>query len=324
MVVYMEVRYQTVVDLLSVHREVASALSEVRLSVASCDPRRSAAWFARLDALLRGHIRDEDTLLLPEYEARATDVPPFGSAQLIGAEHRRLEDTLSRCGTALTALCPGEATYPQRLTALLDDLGGLDDLLEHHDLRESRSLKPMLDALLPESVRRAMLDVAEASRAAVPELDPDDGPTEHNPLVDVWPSPRGAGGVGRDPVDALEDALDSLEEHRLALAIDAHARVIPSLEGYSRALEIAVDAVAQLLSGGAPERTLVLIRGQQRKLRILLVRAASMAATAMSMAESRARHVALLRLFDQQRTARSLLRAHLVVLRSHAHAQELR
>ena len=144
-------RYSRVVDLLDVHREVADALDETCLALAGGSAVASE-WLARVDTLLRWHIAGEDQLLIPEYVRLAPDVPTFGAPDIIVTEHRRIEGLLAS-------------------GLVLPTLRRLHHVLEHHDEREARSLKPALDRVLPpERARRMLDDIAAARPRALLEL----------------------------------------------------------------------------------------------------------------------------------------------------------
>ncbi len=142
-------------DLLEVHREIDAALEQACFDVL-CG--RDTGWLARLDALLRWHIRCEDDHLLPAYERLEPDIPRLGNPEVIRNEHRRMEAALT------------DAAAQSGLDRLAT-LRRLCALLEHHDEREARTFKPALDRLLDPAVRAGLLETFDATRPALPSLD---------------------------------------------------------------------------------------------------------------------------------------------------------
>jgi hypothetical protein len=306
------VRYAYVVNLLAVHREIDAALRELRLAIAGAELERARESMDRLDWRLRQHMQHEDELLLPEYEARVKDFPPHGSPELIRRDHGLIDEGLSRVRALLGALGPPDPGQPGRLLALCDGLSRLAHLLEHHDQREASSFQPLLDQVLPEGVRRRLLDAIAAEEEA-PRFPGKSGWVggEVYALLRLpdgaWRMDLGAGGV----LDHSRAASHALVALRHGLATDAVATVRGASGALCEALPALVGAVGELTRRAPPPARLgALLGGQSKKLLALGERASAHALEASGHEEPRRRRLGFLRAYDETLALRGLLHHH--------------
>jgi hypothetical protein len=128
--------FKRISDLEQVHEAIAAAVLGWRVALLTgqaTDTRQKAA-----DALLRWHMRSEETVILPVYAERVAEPAHGGSVALISRDHRIIEAHLD----ALAGLTGSEA---------LSRLARLAETLEHHDEREGGSYVAQLpDHLSPE------------------------------------------------------------------------------------------------------------------------------------------------------------------------------
>lgn len=105
------------------------------------DHRTASEVFAVFAHGLRRHIRFEEELLFPEFEARAGFPPDAGPTAVMRAEHREILALLDEIGHAI-----GDAAAPaeQSRIALHEVLGG-------HNLKEEQVLYPGVDRLMTEA-----------------------------------------------------------------------------------------------------------------------------------------------------------------------------
>lgn len=109
--------------------------------------RDFAAAEARLSefrAAVAGHIEVEEAEALPRYRALGP-APPGGAADLIVAEHRKIEQFMAKFAARLEAWRDREPE-PREVIALLDAEAQFKHLMDHHDRRERAFLYPALAA----------------------------------------------------------------------------------------------------------------------------------------------------------------------------------
>lgn len=100
------------------------------------------ALLSQVRAAVAQHIAVEEAELLPLYRARGP-APPGGGADLIVAEHRKIERFLESFAARLSAWREQEPA-PRELIALLDAQSQFKHLMDHHDRRERAFLYPAL------------------------------------------------------------------------------------------------------------------------------------------------------------------------------------
>lgn len=130
--------------------ELLHALTEPRAA-----DRALAAW-CELAELLLAHLRFEDEHLIPLFAARVQPPPRGCSAELLNAEHRKLEKLLTELGPALQAHLAERREDPVALLQLLEQQRTLREVLEHHDQRERAAFFPALEEILDEEDREQL------------------------------------------------------------------------------------------------------------------------------------------------------------------------
>jgi len=110
-----------------------------------------AAW-SEFCVGLRRHIRFEEELLFPTFEARLGMPPAAGPTAVMRAEHRQIEELIEAIGGALL-----EQAAALRLRA------ELHRVLGDHNLKEERMLYPATDQALDPEERDALVARIQAS-----------------------------------------------------------------------------------------------------------------------------------------------------------------
>lgn len=123
---------------------------EARAAGDAAAARERFALFARG---LRRHIRFEDQILFPEFEARSGIGPEAGPTAVMRMEHREIEALLDRITEAIGE--PGASA-----DALRKDL---HRILGDHNLKEERILYPGTDRLLTPAERDELVRRIQAS-----------------------------------------------------------------------------------------------------------------------------------------------------------------
>lgn len=223
-------RWRTLEHWLERHEALDGALVALRRVAPERDPARYRRAHEALAARLHLHLRQEEALLLPAYEALHLDVAPNGAPDVIRADHERLRRLLAELS---------HHADPQSADALLERselLSRLAGVLEHHDRREARYLKPVLDAHLDPGTVRTWLErfAAEEDALAPVVLEPLPAPpptlTDPDPLRDlrlaVAQDAPLAGPWARVPVP---DHPKGLRHHDACAALVARAERAPDL-----------------------------------------------------------------------------------------------
>ncbi|HVY60408.1 MAG TPA: hemerythrin domain-containing protein, partial [Planctomycetota bacterium] len=123
-------------DFMGVHEHLDRALAAHQEALVGLELARAAEALAAYDRGLRAHIREEETYVLPLYEAL---VPGACDIEIYRGEHRRFEVLLDElAGRAATLAAEGGPRAA--VVALFDREAVLKHLLEHHDLRERTAL----------------------------------------------------------------------------------------------------------------------------------------------------------------------------------------
>jgi hypothetical protein len=107
------------------------------------------ALLAEFRAAVAHHIAAEEGEALPLYRALGP-APPGGDADLIVAEHRKIEQLLARFAERLEEWRAREPE-PRDVIALLDAEAQFKHLMDHHDRRERSFLYPALASLAHEA-----------------------------------------------------------------------------------------------------------------------------------------------------------------------------
>lgn len=151
--------------LVDLHQAMDVWLLRHRLALMEADLPKALPLMRRFVFCMERHIQDETDWVLPHY-AGAAPLEGFerGSApELFTREHEKILELLRGTLGALEALAVEAAGLEReelrvQCLHLLDREKVLQDLLEHHDLRERRFLYPALERLLSEHEK---LDLVE-------------------------------------------------------------------------------------------------------------------------------------------------------------------
>lgn len=139
-----------------VHDALTELLLLHRDSVVGLDFKEARERLARFERELRRHMEDEETLLLPLYEARVAPVRG-ADADALRLEHRSILRALGEVALRVGKLAEDSSAGRREAHLLLDAEGLLLHLLDHHDRRERATLYPLLDQALTEPERADLL-----------------------------------------------------------------------------------------------------------------------------------------------------------------------
>lgn len=181
------------------------------------DPGRFAAVLGPLAAAVRLHMEQEETVLLPA--AERLPLPPNGTPTVIRRDHGLIRGLLAKLELA--------PTTAEAVMARADDLVRLGEVLEHHDLRETAGLMPVLDAHVPRDVRAGWIDAFRAAEARLPPM-PELAPLPAPPPLSADLSP-----LGRLRLAAAQDApldIDSVPILAHPKGPRLHARLVRRVE----------------------------------------------------------------------------------------------
>lgn len=144
-------------DLLTLHMELDELFSSHQIALLSLDLREAGEILTRYEARLLSHMRDEEDLLIPIYEARTNEIPG-GPVELFLGEHKKMKGFLAEFHDALNQMkCEEGTRLKHSIIHLLDRQCMYKQLLEHHDLREKNILYPWLDRVTSEEERAQLL-----------------------------------------------------------------------------------------------------------------------------------------------------------------------
>ena len=157
--------------LLRVHEKLDEMFLRHQEALLASDVNRAIEILICYEAKLLSHMRDEEELLLPIYEAR-TERIPGGPAELFLGEHKKMRGFISEFHQGLSRMRAEEGHRLRRsIIALMDRQSMYKNLVEHHDHREKNILYPWLDRITTEEERAALLQqcagVEESNMAEV-------------------------------------------------------------------------------------------------------------------------------------------------------------
>jgi hypothetical protein len=132
------------------HHEADALFLEHQEALLARDFAAAEALLTRFRAAVARHIAEEEAEALPPYQALGP-APPGGGAELIVAEHRKIERLLAGFAARLAAWRAAPPT-PREVIALLDAQAQFKHLMDHHDRRERTFLYPALAALAARSL----------------------------------------------------------------------------------------------------------------------------------------------------------------------------
>ncbi|HJP02250.1 MAG TPA: hypothetical protein QF764_10820 [Planctomycetota bacterium] len=147
-------------ELLDVHEELSERFAVHQEQVLAGELAGAEEDLEAYCALLLVHMRSEETLVLPAFEALGLDCER-GRVELYRAEHAKILWWLDELRRRLAEL-RDSAQDPRARIALLDREATFKRVMEHHDLREREYLYPLLDEHAGDVERRRLWRELEA------------------------------------------------------------------------------------------------------------------------------------------------------------------
>jgi hemerythrin-like domain-containing protein len=127
------------------HREVDELFLRHQEALLARDFATAEALLEAVTRAVARHIEVEEREVLPLYRERISP-EPGGDAELILAEHRKIEAYLKRFGERMAAW-RAQTPSPREVLALLDVQSQFKHLMDHHDRRERSFLYPAMERL---------------------------------------------------------------------------------------------------------------------------------------------------------------------------------
>lgn len=153
----MEVK-RSFVELLAVHRMLEETFLCHQETLLSLDIHSASEILARYKPELLTHMKQEEDLLLPLYQARAGKIPG-GAVELFLGEHRKMTAFITEFQAALARMRgQGGSQLKRSVISLLDRECMYKSLAEHHNLREKNILYPWLDRITTEPERATIIE----------------------------------------------------------------------------------------------------------------------------------------------------------------------
>jgi iron-sulfur cluster repair protein YtfE (RIC family) len=135
------------------HARVDGLLEDLAEMLADGEVERAEYHFADVEDALKRHIRVEEEILFPVFDARVRLVGP---TSVMRVEHRRIEALLGALRAALDRA---------QVDVARQTLAALDAVLVEHDRKEERILYPKTDAALaPDELVALVARIASARR----------------------------------------------------------------------------------------------------------------------------------------------------------------
>ena len=151
--------------LADVHRWLDGLFLDHQLALLSLNLPAASAGLKRYESNLRLHIEDEESALIPLYEAR-TDNVPGGAVELFTGEHTKLTGFVAEFhGTLATLSGKLERELKLDIIKLFDREAICKGLVEHHHAREQNILFSWLDKVTCENERDTLLAGCASLRA---------------------------------------------------------------------------------------------------------------------------------------------------------------
>jgi hemerythrin-like domain-containing protein len=155
-------------NLLELHRQLDQLFLEHQRALMRLDLDRAEALLQQYRTELLGHIRDEETLMLPLYSERV-NAPVGGRADIFIGEHDKLRQFLTLFEQEIARIRTADDTERGALF-LIDSQHLFKRLLVHHDTSEKKMLYPLLDEATTEAEREelfARLEFAPQSNSSI-------------------------------------------------------------------------------------------------------------------------------------------------------------
>jgi len=132
------------------HRRLDDILLRTQAKVAAGDMAGAAVLFAPFhDGLLR-HIRIEEDLVFPDFEAATGMGGGGGPTGVMRTEHTEIKRLLALLKTHLGSAAPAAAEFERLRAALVAVLSG-------HNMKEEQILYPMTDRMVPAARLRDLM-----------------------------------------------------------------------------------------------------------------------------------------------------------------------
>ncbi len=144
-------------ELLRLHKELNEMFFCHQEALLASDVNRAIEILKCYEAKLLSHMRDEEELLIPIYQARAGKIPG-GPVELFLGEHKKMRAFLAEFNEGLLRMRAEEGTLLRRsIIALMDRQCMYKCLVEHHDHREKNILYPWLDRITSDEERVVLI-----------------------------------------------------------------------------------------------------------------------------------------------------------------------
>ncbi len=141
-------------DLLELHQRLDEMFLEHQRALLKLDLDRAATALAAYAGELLAHIRDEETLMMPLYQERAT-IPVGGAVEIFLSEHEKLKRFLVLFAEEIEKI-RNMHDVERGVLFLIDSQYLFKRLLVHHDSRERKILYPLLDEVTNQEERREL------------------------------------------------------------------------------------------------------------------------------------------------------------------------
>jgi hypothetical protein len=143
-------------DLLLLHKQLDEQFFEHQRALMRGELETSLAILIAYEEQLLEHMRDEEDVLIPVFEARV-EAPVGGSGEIFRNEHKKIQQYLELFKAEFSRLA--QATDRERaIIFLLDSETTFKRLLVHHDTREKKFLYPLLDQSTTEAEKLALFE----------------------------------------------------------------------------------------------------------------------------------------------------------------------
>ena len=138
-------------DLLLIHRQLDEHFLEHQRALIRGNLIAALSRLEQYQEQLLDHIKDEEEILLPIFEARVK-APVGGSAEIFRNEHIKIRDYVALLKAEIPKL--SKATdREQAAIFMLDSETTFKRLMVHHDNREHKFLYPLLDEVTTDDER---------------------------------------------------------------------------------------------------------------------------------------------------------------------------
>ena len=138
-------------DLLLIHRQLDEQFFEHQRALIRGNLIAALSWLDEYEKQLFDHIKDEEEILLPIFEARVTQ-PLGGTVEIFRNEHIKIRDYVALLKAEIPKLSKAK-DRERAVIFMLDSETTFKRLMVHHDNREHKFLYPLLDEVTGEDER---------------------------------------------------------------------------------------------------------------------------------------------------------------------------